>query len=152
MRDLDQHKIPYKATEVEGDFDNTHGVEVASALGKDAAEVYKTLVTESVNSKAYYVFVIPVGEKLSLKKAASVTGEKKIQMLAQKELLPLTGYVHGGCSPLGMKTVFPTFIDDSASNFEKITFNGGRVGLQIEVGLEDLSKVLDYKLADVTED
>jgi Cys-tRNA(Pro)/Cys-tRNA(Cys) deacylase len=98
------------------------------------------------------VFVIPVAEELDLKKAAVAVGEKAVDMLPQKGLLPLTGYVHGGCSPIGMKKVFVTVIDTTAQNFDSIIFSGGRIGCQVEVSLADLAKVITFKLADLVKD
>lgn len=147
MRVLDSKKIKYKshnyvATEA------IAGDEVAKTLGQDPNAVFKTLVTVS-KSKSYYVFLVPVSKELDLKKAAKAVGEKKIEMLKSKDLLPLTGYIHGGCSPIGMKKFFKTTIDKSASNNDKIIFSGGKIGYQIETTLEELSKVIKYELADI---
>ncbi len=117
------------------------GVEAAQALGKDPACVFKTLVTQG-RGKNYYVFMIPVARELDLKKAAHACGEKSIEMIAQKELLPLTGYVHGGCSPIGMKKQFPTFLDESAQSFSTIAFSAGKVGMQVEASPHDLAKLV----------
>ena len=123
------------------------GKEVAAALGEDGACVYKTLVTAGAPRK-YYVFVIPVGAELDLKKAAKAAGEKSVEMLPQKELFPLTGYVHGGCSPLGMKKAFPTFFHLTAAG-QTVFFSGGKVGVQLEVSFADLEKVLPVTLCDL---
>ena len=123
-------------------------MEVAEALGENPDTVFKTLVTVS-KSKNYYVFLVPVEKELDLKKAAGVVGEKKIEMLKEKELLPLTGYVHGGCSPIGMKKFFKTIIDKSAGQFDSIIFSGGKIGFQVEVSLVDLKKIIRYELADI---
>ena len=148
MRVLDQKKIPYKEY-FYGDTGAVSGVDVAAALGEDPERAFKTLVTVG-KTKQHYVFMIPVAEELDLKKAAKAVGEKSIEMIPQKELLPLTGYVHGGCSPIGMKKQFRTVIDASAERFESIMFSGGKIGYQVEVSLSDLSKVVRYTFFDVT--
>ena len=148
MRVLDQKKIPYKEYYY-GDTGAISGVDVADALGEDPERAFKTLVTVG-KSKQYYVFMIPVAEELDLKKGAKAVGEKNIDMIPQKELLPLTGYVHGGCSPIGMKKQFKTVIDASAERFESIMFSGGKIGYQVEVSIKDLSKVVRYTFCDVT--
>ena len=147
MRLLDQKKISYKEYTYECDS-ALSGVEVAQSLGQNPDKVFKTLVTAG-KSRKNYVFVIPVAEELDLKKAAQAVGEKAIEMLKMKELLPLTGYVHGGCSPIGMKKFFQTTIHESAGNFDTIIFSGGKIGYQVEVSLEDLSKVIRFSLCDV---
>ncbi len=126
------------------------GVEVAAVLGQDPAQVYKTLVTVAKSGKNY-VFLIPVAEELDLKKAAAAVGEKAVSMLKSRELLPLTGYVHGGCSPVGMKKLFPTVVDDSACRLQTLIFSGGRIGLQIETSLKELAKVIPFKTAALCE-
>lgn len=148
MRVLESKKIPYRSYVYESDGAIT-GLEVAEKLGQDPAQVFKTLVTTG-KSSAHYVFMIPVGSGLDLKKAAKAVGEKALEMLKQKDLLPLTGYVHGGCSPIGMKKAFPVMLDVSAAGFDSVIFSGGRIGLQVQVGLQDLSKAADYRFADVT--
>ena len=148
MRVLDAAKIEYTGHEYL-ETGAVNGMDVANALGEDPKRAFKTLVTQG-HSKAYYVFMIPVCDELDLKKAAKCAGEKKIEMIKAKELLPLTGYVHGGCSPIGMKKTFPTFIDKSAENYDKIMFSGGKIGFQVEVAVADLSKVVKYELADLT--
>ena len=117
-------------------------------LGQDPKVVYKTLVTVA-KSKKNYVFVIPVEEELDLKKAAKAANEKSIEMLKSKELLPLTGYVHGGCSPIGMKKAFTTFLHSTAKEQEHIIFSAGKIGYQVEVAPEDLAKVVRFTFADV---
>lgn len=148
MRVLAQKKITYKEYYY-GDTGAISGVEVADALGEDPERAFKTLVTVG-KTKQNYVFMIPVAEELDLKKGAKAVGEKNIDMIPQKELLPLTGYVHGGCSPIGMKKQFRTVIDASAERFESIMFSGGKIGYQVEVSLKDLSKVIRYTFFDVT--
>lgn len=124
------------------------GLEVARALGQDPNCAFKTLVTVG-RSGAHYVFLVPVSGELDLKKAAAAAKEKSVEMIPQKELLPLTGYVHGGCSPIGMKKFFPTFVDSSAASFPTILFSGGRIGLQIEMSAEELSRAIPFRLADL---
>ena len=125
------------------------GTEVASLLGLDPDTVFKTLVTVS-SSNRYYVFMIPVASSLDLKKAAKAAGEKKIEMIKDRELLPLTGYVHGGCSPIGMKKPFPTFIDETAVLFDRIYFSAGRIGCQVAMAPSDLMKLVPVRYADLT--
>ena len=147
MRILDQKKVDYKVHT----YLNTgaiSGVEVAEVLGENKEEVFKTLVTVS-SDKNHFVFLIPVEEELDLKAAAKSVGQKKIEMLKSKDLLPLTGYVHGGCSPIGMKKFFRTTIDKSALNHDKIIFSGGKIGYQIETSLEELKKAIKYEMADI---
>ena len=150
MRILDQKKINYNSY----DYTETNavsGMEVATSLNEDPNKVFKTLVTVA-KSKINYVFVVPVSKELDLKKAAKAVGEKSIEMIKSKELLPLTGYIHGGCSPIGMKKQFKTVIDKSATNFETFIFSGGKIGYQVEVTLDDLKKVINYSLEDITTD
>lgn len=149
MRILDQKKISYISHNYL-DTGAVSGLEVAEALGEDPDTVFKTLVTVG-KSKANYVFVIPVNRELDLKKAARSVGEKSIEMIKSKELLPLTGYIHGGCSPIGMKKQFVTTIDKTAENFDRIIFSGGKIGYQVEMSLEDLKKVIRLQLDDVSE-
>lgn len=147
MRILDQYKINYNSY----DYSNSpaiSGMEVASELGEDPNRVFKTLVTIA-KSKEYYVFLVPVNSELDLKKAAVAVNEKNIEMIKSKDLLPLTGYIHGGCSPIGTKKKFKTVIDASASNYETIIFSGGKIGYQVEVRLTDLKKVIDFSLKDI---
>ncbi len=147
MRVLDGKKITYMSHNYEPDA-TMSGEEIAAILGEDPERVFKTLVTQG-KSGAYYVFVIPVREELDLKKAAKASGEKAVSMIKQKELLPLTGYVHGGCSPIGMKKQFPTFIHETASGYDKIFVSGGKVGAQIELEPCDLIAVTRCKIADL---
>jgi len=150
MRILDQKKIPYKER-VFTDIPSTNGMEIASILGQDPARVFKTLVTRGKSGK-YYVFMIPVSESLQLKKAAKAVNEKSIAMILQKELLPLTGYVHGGCSPIGMKKQFPTVIHETALEYDTIFFSGGRIAYQVEMSPADLLSLIPAKTADLCED
>ena len=147
MRILDQKKIPYTAFSYDpnGPID---GVSVAAETGLDAASVFKTLVTKGA-SGAYYVFDIPVAENLDLKKGAKAVGEKSIAMLPQKELLPLTGYVHGGCSPVGMKKQFPTVFHETVNELALVAVSAGKIGHQVQVKPDDLLNLLRAKTADV---
>jgi Cys-tRNA(Pro)/Cys-tRNA(Cys) deacylase len=147
MRVLDSKKIKYTSHEYEPDATMT-GEEIAGILGENPDKVFKTLVTQA-KSGQYYVFVVPVNAELDLKKAAKAAGEKAVSMIKQKELLPLTGYVHGGCSPVGMKKRFPTFIHNSAADYEKMYVSAGKVGYQVELSPEDLVKVVGSKYADI---
>ncbi len=147
MRILDGKKISYVSHAYEPDATMT-GEEIAAILGENPSTVFKTLVTQG-KSGAYYVFVIPVKDELDLKKAAKAAGEKALSMIKQKELLPLTGYVHGGCSPIGMKKPFPTYIHETALSHEKICVSAGKVGFQIELSPEDLVRAAGITAADV---
>ncbi|MBE5872953.1 MAG: Cys-tRNA(Pro) deacylase [Lachnospiraceae bacterium] len=147
MRILDQKKIPY-TSHYYGDSEAISGVEVAAVLNQNPDHVFKTLVTVGT-SKSNYVFVVPVEKELDLKKAAAAVSEKSIAMIKSKDLLPLTGYIHGGCSPIGMKKQFKTVIDSSAAEFETIIFSGGKIGYQVELPLEELRKVISFELADI---
>ena len=147
MRILDKAKVQYKHYSY-ADTDAISGADVAKVLEQDPEQVFKTLVTTS-KSGNHYVFMLPVEKELDLKKAAQAVGEKSVEMLKQKDLLPLTGYVHGGCSPIGMKKFFKTVIDSSAKNFETIIFSAGKIGYQVELSLDDLSKVIRYELKEV---
>ncbi len=147
MRILDGKKIVYESHSYEPDPTLT-GEDIARILGEEPENVFKTLVTQG-KSGAYYVFVVPVKEGLDLKKAAKAAGEKSIDMIKQKELLPLTGYVHGGCSPIGMKKQFPTFIHETAADLERIFVSAGKVGFQIELAPKDLIAVAGIKTADI---
>ena len=147
MRVLDQKKTEYTAHTYDPDPTLT-GEQIAAILGEDAKKVFKTLVTVG-KTGAHYVFVVPVEAELDLKKAAKAAGEKSIEMIKQKELLPLTGYVHGGCSPIGMKKPFKTFIHESASHYDKVFVSAGKVGFQIELSPADLIAVAGCTVADI---
>ena len=140
MRVLDQKKIKYTPHY----YDNTitNGMEVANTLNLDPNKVFKTLVTVG-SSKRDYVFVVPVNSELDLKKAAIAVGEKSIEMIKSKELLDLTGYIHGGCSPIGMKKPFRTVMSESALNYEEVTFSAGKIGYQVEMNPQDLKKLIN---------
>lgn len=125
-----------------------NGEDVAKALSLNANQVFKTLVTVGSNLN-HYVFVVPVNKTLNLKLAAKAVGQKSIEMIKQKELLPLTGYIHGGCSPIGMKKQFETVVDASALNFETIIFSAGRVGFQVEMSPQDLKQIVNCSFSDI---
>lgn len=127
----------------------TDGVSVARILVQDEGAVFKTLVTRGA-SGGYYVFDVPVAESLDLKKAARAVGEKSVAMIAQKELLPLTGYVHGGCSPIGMKKPFPTVFHETVILYDTICVSAGKIGCQVECAPEDLLHYIGAKTADIT--
>ena len=148
MRILDSKKLDY-LTHSYVDTPTTNGIEVADILGQDRRDVFKTLVTVG-KSSTNYVFVIPVEKELDLKKAARVVGEKSIEMLKSKDLLPLTGYIHGGCSPIGMKKFYRTTIDESAATRDRIIFSAGKIGYQIDTNLIELEKVIKFELKDLT--
>ena len=125
------------------------GVSVAHALGEDPQQVFKTLVTQG-KSRSFYVFVIPVAETLNLKAAAQACGEKAVEMIPQKSLLPNTGYVHGGCSPIGMKKPYPTYIDETAQLFDTICVSAGRIGQQVELPPDELLRLTGGHYAALT--
>ena len=149
MRILDQKKINYNSYYY-GNTDAVSGIEVAKILKQDDNQVFKTLVTVSV-SKKYYVFMVPVACELNLKKAAKSVGEKSYSMIHLKDLLPLSGYVHGGCSPIGMKRNFPVIIHQSAKNFSSIIFSAGKIGYQVDVSVSDLASLLSCQFSDIVE-
>ncbi len=147
MRILEQKKIPYESHTYDS-AEAISGLEVATVLNQNPAQVFKTLVTIGASGKNY-VFVVPVYGELNLKKAAKAVGEKNIEMIKSKELLPLTGYIHGGCSPIGMKKLFKTVLHASAKDFKTIIFSGGKIGYQVEVAVENLEKVIPFTLQDI---
>lgn len=149
MRLLDAAGLEYK-TWCYADTDAVSGVEVADVLGQDRDRVFKTLVTVG-RTKANYVFVIPVAEELDLRKAAAAVGEKNIEMIRSKELLPLTGYIHGGCSPIGMKKPFVTVLDETAQLFDTIIFSAGKIGYQVQLSPESLQQLVPFTYADLTQ-
>lgn len=149
MRTLEQKKIAYTAkTYPHGEGDAIDGVSVARAVGLEAEMVFKTLVCKGA-SGGYYVFDIPVAENLDLKKAARAVGEKSVAMLPQKELLPLTGYVHGGCSPVGMKKQFPTVFHETAESLSRVVVSAGKIGYQVVCDPKDLMALLRAAAADI---
>lgn len=147
MRMLDKEKIGYKYIEYSVG-DDVSGENVAQKLNQDEAYVFKTLVTVS-NTNENFVFVVAVKDELDLKKCAKTCGVKKLEMIHVKDLLKTTGYIRGGCSPIGMKTKFKTFIDESCENKEYIYVSGGKIGAQIKIAPEDLIKICDITVADI---
>ena len=149
MRLLEQKKIPYQMHDYT-ESGAIAGEDVARVLGENPDEVFKTLVTVG-KSKQNYVFLVPVNKELNLKKAASAVGEKSIEMIKSKDLLGLTGYVHGGCSPIGMKKMFPTVVHNTAESMENILFSGGKIGMQVELKTEDFKRIINFKFAEIAE-
>lgn len=150
MRLLEEAKIPYTPHTYDPKV-AISATDVAKVLNEPEGKVFKTLVTVG-KSGDHYVFVLPATGELDLKKAAKASGEKYIEMLPQKELLPLTGYIHGGCSPIGMRKPFPTFFDDSALNYDTIFVSGGKIGFQVEVAPHDLEKITQGNFVSITEE
>ena len=151
MRVLDQKKVPYIPHSYPHGDTASDGVTVARLTGIPPEQVFKTLVTESSSGK-FYVFVIPVSRSLDLKAAAKAVGEKSISMLPQAKLLPLTGYVHGGCSPIGMKKALPTWVDESAQALDLMAVSAGKVGFQVQLAPADLQKLTRARFAPVATD
>lgn len=150
MRVLDQKKIAYTAhTYPHEEGVAVDGVTVAQSMGIDPATVFKTLVARGAKGQ-YYVFDVPVAASLDLKKAAKAVGEKSIEMIHQKELLPLTGYVHGGCSPVGMKKLFSTVIHETAEHLETMIVSAGKIGYQVELSPRSLAALVRAEFADIT--
>ena len=149
MRILDQRGLDYECAEYEYDESDLSGVHAAAELGVSEDEVFKTLVTRGDNNQLF-VFVIPSGAELDLKKAAHASGNKKIEMIHVKEIFDLTGYIRGGCSPIGMKKQYPTLIDETAVLFEKIYFSAGKRGVQIILAPDILSEFIGADYADLT--
>jgi Cys-tRNA(Pro)/Cys-tRNA(Cys) deacylase len=148
MRMLDAKKMTYNVMTYNNDDGQIDGVSVAKKIRRDTRVVYKTLETQG-QTKSLYVFVIPVEAELDLKKAAKAAGEKKLEMLPVKDIQKWTGYIRGGCSPIGMKKLYPTFIDESAAEFSSIVVSGGKIGMQIELSVEDLQTVAEAVMHDV---
>ena len=148
LREIEAAGLPHRFVAFECE-EALSGIEVAEKLGEDPDRVFKTLVTQA-KSGTHYVFMVPVACELDLKKAATAVGEKAIAMIKARDLLPLTGYVHGGCSPIGMKTPFRTTADETAQLYDTIMFSGGRIGCQVEMAPDDLGKLVDLQFADVT--
>ncbi len=149
MRLLDQAGISYQAMEYEVDENNLAGVHVAEQIGLPVEQVFKTLVAKG-EKKGFMVFCLPVAEELNLKKVASIVGDKKIEMVHVKDLLGLTGYIRGGCSPIGMKKKFPTYVDETAILFDEITVSAGIRGCQLLVERKKLIEYLEATLCDLT--
>lgn len=151
VRMVEAEGIPYEMHQYEAPDGFLDGVSVAKALGQDVRQVFKTLVTVG-SSRQHYVCVIPVDKELDLKKAAKHFGEKKLEMIPAREITNVTGYIKGGCSPVGMKKPFPTAIDISAASIENIIVSGGKVGLQMELPAAELKQITAAELADITVD
>jgi Cys-tRNA(Pro)/Cys-tRNA(Cys) deacylase len=151
MRILDAHGIAYAHYAYESADNMIDGVTVARLIGKDPAIVYKTLVTVG-KTGAYYVFVLPVAAELDLKKAAAAVHEKKIDMIPVKQITPVTGYIKGGCSPVGMKKLYDTVFDISTLSHSAVIFNGGKVGTQVEIDPNDIIKVVPCRFEDICAD
>ena len=149
MRELDKLKVHYEHY-CYANTDAVSGLEVASVLNQNPNQVFKTLVTVA-KSKRHYVFMLPVAKELDLKKAAKSVNEKSVEMVKTKQLLVLTGYIHGGCSPIGMKKYFTTIIDKSAEEFDSIIFSAGKIGYQVQLSLTDLAKIIKFSTADIAE-
>ena len=147
MRIIDSKNIEYKFYSYEADA-TLSGIDVAKILNKDENTVFKTLVTVG-KSKEHYVFVIPVNKELDLKKASKAVSEKNISMVKSKDLLALTGYIHGGCSPIGMKKPFKTIFHDTVNELDTITFSAGKIGCQVELRTQDLTKAIDFSMANI---
>ena len=149
MRFLDTKKIAYEVQAYQCD-EFIDGVHVAEKLGQPLDETFKTIVAQG-KSGSYYCFLLPVAEELDLKKAAKAVGEKSMEMLKSKDLLPLTGYIHGGCSPIGMKKFFTTTVHYTAESLPTFCFSGGKIGWQVEMSLDDLKKLIHLQCADIIE-
>lgn len=148
MRILDSNKISYNIHSYDVGKDHIDGIEVAKKIGRDASEVYKTLVAQGA-SKEFYVYVIPVNESLDLKKAARAAKEKNIEMIHVKDINKVTGYIRGGCSPIGMKKQYKTFLSVSAEKLDNIIVSAGKVGYQIEISPTDLKNVINFESVDI---
>lgn len=148
MRILDSANIPYTIHTYDVADGCLDGVSVAKKCNEDPEQVFKTLVTVA-NNKEHFVFVVPVEQKLDLKACAKAAGVKNVEMIPQKELLPLTGYIHGGCSPIGMKKPFQTIFDETMILFDTILVSGGRVGTQVEIAPDDLLKITEGSTASI---
>ena len=148
MRILDSKKIKYNIYEYDISDDKIDGISVAEKTNQDVKSVYKTLVTQG-NSRELYVFVIPVQEELDLKKAAKACNEKRVEMIHVKDITKFTGYVRGGCSPLGMKKLYKTFIHEDCKELELVCVSGGKKGLQIQVSPKELSTIINAKFKDL---
>ena len=148
MRILDSNKIDYETQSYKTDGEHVDGITVANAIGRDVNQVYKTLVVQG-HSKEYYVFVIPVDQNLDLKKAAKAAGEKNVEMIHVKDINKVTGYIRGGCSPVGMKKLYGTFVNETAHNLDTLIVSAGKIGYQIELKPADLQEVTNFEYADV---
>lgn len=149
MRILDNLNIEYNGMTYDDSDGKVDGISVAEKIGRSPEQVFKTLVAHG-NSGDIYVFIIPVAEELDFKKAAKAAGEKKIEMIHVKDIIKYTGYIRGGCSPVGMKRDYPTFIDESALILDTMIVSGGKIGVQMELKPEDLQKTVDAKILELT--
>ena len=150
MRLLDSAKIPYRTAEYAYDENDLGGMHAAAGIGMPPEQIFKTLVARG-EKRGFLVFCIPVCCELDLKKAAKAVGEKSMEMLKSKDLLPLTGYIHGGCSPIGMKKFFTTTVHYTAESLPTFCFSGGKIGWQVEMSLDDLKKLIHLQCADIIE-
>ena len=148
MRILEKEKIDYEMLSYSSEDGKIDGISVAGKIGRGVQVVYKTLITQGT-SHGYYVFVIPVESELDLKKAAKTVGEKKVEMIPVKDILKVSGYIRGGCSPIGMKKSYPTFIEQKAQSLDKMIVSGGKIGYQIEITFENLIKAAKAQLANL---
>ena len=152
MRVLDQKKVSYDYYTYPHNNEAVDGLEVSKLIGVEEEKVYKTLVTRSsINKNNYYVFVIPVASQLDLKKAAKSVKEKAVEMVHVKDLLQITGYVRGGCSPIGMKKFFPTTFNNTINNITEIVFSAGKIGFQVKIQVKDISNIIKYNIDDIIE-
>lgn len=149
MRILEAEKIDYIEHSYEVDKNHVDGITVAESIGKNPSTVFKTLVTQG-NSKEFFVFVIPVAETLDMKKAAKACGEKRVEMIAVKDINKITGYIRGGCSPIGMKKLYSTYIDSSAESLKTIIVSAGKIGFQVELKVIDLKNISKAEFAELT--
>lgn len=150
IRLLENGGIPFQFYEYDVSDGRIDGKSIAEKIGESPDQVFKTLVTQAPPGKDYFVFVVPASGELDLKKAAKACGRKSIEMIPQKLLFPLTGYIHGGCSPVGMKKLFPTYIDETAILFDKICVSGGRIGTNLGVKPDDLANFIQAQFVDLT--
>ena len=150
IRLLENGNVPFHFYEYDVSDGRIDGKSIAEKIGKSPDQVFKTLVTQAPPGKDYFVFVVPASGELDLKKAAKACGRKSIEMIPQKLLFPLTGYIHGGCSPIGMKKLFPTFIDETAILFDKICVSGGRIGTNLGLNPEELAAFINAQFVDLT--
>lgn len=150
LRKLDQKKISYKTFTYSIEDNQVDGITVANKIGQRVEEVYKTLILQGKNN--HYVAVIPVEATLNIKAISKVVGEKKLEMLAVKDLEKTTGYIRGGCSPVGMKKQFPTVIDASAQALETIIVSAGQIGIQMKVDVDELVQLIDAKVSPITDE
>lgn len=148
LRILDSKKIEYEIYTYESNDGKIDGVSVAQKVGMDTKKVYKTLVAQG-NNKDIFVFVIPVEEELDLKKCAKVAEAKKVEMIPVKDIQKHTGYIRGGCSPIGMKKAYPTFIDSQAANLDSIIVSAGKIGMQVELNLDDLKAATNGQIVEI---